>query len=215
MNYARFKQKMKGWGLLDASAGTVPVGDASMEPTATLAALIVGLKTDKSVGAPALKDDDWYVGSVQLNADGALTLAHTTPGDSMARNVIVTTTKADGVDAGNIVIVGTDIEGTSITETLAISDGVTTGTKCFASITSATLASYVASGTKDTIKVGFGDLIGLVRVGTALPTAVDFAILNGAIQAVTTVIGSTIAACTIDGSAGTYNATKKIVVALR
>jgi hypothetical protein len=114
-----------------------------------------------SPGSPALDDADWYVASVDMKV-GAYTLAHTAP-DVGARNVTVTQTAVDAEDTnGTIVVVGKDLAGNTITETLTPNAGETVaGTKAFAEITSITGAGWVTGGGADKITVGFGALIGL------------------------------------------------------
>lgn len=112
-------------------------------------------------GSPVVDDVDWFVTSVDMKV-GAYTLAHTAP-DVGARNVTVTQTAVDAEDTnGTIVIVGTDLAGNAITETLTPNDGATVaGAKCFATITSITGVGWVTGGGKDKVTLGFGSLIGL------------------------------------------------------
>ena len=115
-------------------------------------------------GSPVVDDVDWFVASVDMKV-GAYTLAHTAP-DCGARNVTVTQTAKDTEDTnGTIVVVGKDLAGNTITETLTPNAGETVaGTKAFAEITSITGAGWAvdaSEGTKDKITVGFGALIGL------------------------------------------------------
>jgi len=112
-------------------------------------------------GSPVVDDVDWYVASVDMKV-GAYTLAHTAP-DCGARNVTVTQTATDAEDTnGTIVIVGTDLAGNAITETLTPNDGATVaGAKCFATITSITGVGWVTAGGKDKVTLGFGPIIGL------------------------------------------------------
>ena len=112
-------------------------------------------------GSPALDDADWYVVSADMKV-GAYTLAKTAP-DVGARNVTVTQTAVDAEDTnGTIVVVGTDLAGNTITETITPNDGATVaGAKAFATITSITGAGWVTGGGADKITVGFGALIGL------------------------------------------------------
>lgn len=117
-----------------------------------------------SPGSPALDDADWYVVSADMKV-GAYTLAHTAP-DVGARNVTVTQTAVDTEDTnGTIVVVGKDLAGNTITETLTPDAGKTVaGTKAFAEITSITGAGWAvdaSEGKADKITVGFGALIGL------------------------------------------------------
>lgn len=115
-------------------------------------------------GSPALDDVDWYVVSADMKV-GAYTLAKTAP-DVGARNVTVTQTATNTEDTnGTIVVVGKDLAGDVITETLTPDAGKTVaGTKAFAEITSITGVGWavdVAEGKADKITVGFGALIGL------------------------------------------------------
>jgi hypothetical protein len=115
-------------------------------------------------GSPVVDDVDWFVASVDMKV-GAYTLAHTAP-DVGARNVTVTQTATDTEDTnGTIVVVGTDLAGDAITETITPNAGATVaGAKAFATITSITGVGWVidgVEGTKDKVTVGFGALIGL------------------------------------------------------
>ena len=115
-------------------------------------------------GSPALDDVDWFVASVDMKV-GAYTLAHTAP-DVGARNVTVTQTATGTEDTnGTIVVVGKDLAGNEITETLTPNAGATVaGAKAFASITSITGVGWVidgSEGNEDKITVGFGAIIGL------------------------------------------------------
>ena len=136
-------------------------------------------------GSPVLDDVDWYVTSVDMKV-GAYTLAHTGP-DCGARNVTVTQTATDTEDTnGTIVVVGTDLAGNAITETLTPNDGATVaGVKAFATITSITGVGWAvdgAEGKKDKVTLGFGDLIGLPDKLTDTAQVVC-ASLNNALEA--------------------------------
>lgn len=112
-------------------------------------------------GAMAASDDDWFVASTNMKV-GAYTLAHSAPARG-ARNIIVTQTAVGAEDTnGTIVVVGTNLAGEAITETITPNDGaVVAGTKAFKTVTSITGAGWVIGEGNDTIKVGFGDVIGL------------------------------------------------------
>ncbi len=116
-----------------------------------------------SPGSPALDDVDWFVASADMKV-GAYVLANAAP-DVGARNVTVTQTITNAAEDtnGTIVVVGTDLAGDVITETLTPNGGATVaGAKAFATITSITGAGWVINGADpDTIEVGFGSLIGL------------------------------------------------------
>lgn len=155
---------------------------------------VLGLYTQQFFGAryaltaaeAATADVDYFVVSVDMKV-GAYTLAHTTMPGNVARNVTVTQTAVGTEDTnGTVVVVGTDLAGNAITETLTPNDGATVaGTKAFRTITSITGVDWVidgVEGTKDKITVGFGDIIGLPDL---LPcNSVIFATLNGVREAV-------------------------------
>jgi hypothetical protein len=106
--------------------------------------------------APGAGDTDRYVVSVDMKV-GAYTLANSDPGNSGARYVTCTRTVVGGADtAGTIVVVGKNLAGQTITETLTPGAHtiLVTGTKLFASITSVTGAGWVTATGNDTIVVG-------------------------------------------------------------
>lgn len=111
-------------------------------------------------GSPALDDVDAYFTGNMTN--GAYTLLATAP-DVGARNVTVTQTAVDAEDTnGTITIVGTALDGSVVSETITPNAGETVaGAVAFASITSITGAGWEAAGGADTIKIGYGSLIGL------------------------------------------------------
>lgn len=112
------------------------------------------------VGSPAAADDDYIVESANMKV-GAYTIAHGTL--DVARNITVTHTAAGAADTlGTIVVVGTDINGSAITETITPSNGaVVQSVSAFKTITSVTGAGWVINEGNDTIKIGFGDKLGL------------------------------------------------------
>lgn len=96
--------------------------------------------------------------AVALTASAqTITTAITSP--AAPRNVSVTG-NASGI-AGNVVVTGTNYNGDTITETIALSGASTVaGTKAFASVTSIALpAKTNTSG--DTVSVGIGSVLGL------------------------------------------------------
>ena len=76
-----------------------------------------------------------------------------------ARHVSVTHTTVAGTDTlGTLVIVGTNLAGQTITETLTpIADSLVTGARWFNTVTSVTSLGWVAVSTADTIVVGQSD----------------------------------------------------------
>lgn len=89
-------------------------------------------------------------------ANGAYTLANTTPAFAGAVLVTVTHTTVTGADTlGTITIVGTDLNGQAVSEVITPSAGTTiTGTKFFRTLTSATQAGWAINTGNDTIVIG-------------------------------------------------------------
>ena len=105
-------------------------------------------------------DDNRFLESVNMKV-GAYTLDNTTIGVTGARHVTVTHTSGDTTDTlGTITVVGKNLAGQEITEEFTpVADDVVTGTKWFASVTSATGAGWVIDGsesTEDTVEIGYG-----------------------------------------------------------
>lgn len=121
----------------------------------------LGVTVMYTPGSPVLDDVDWLVVSANMKV-GDYILAHTAP-DVGARNVTVSQTAEGAEDTnGTIVVVGKDLAGATITETITPNAGATVaGAKAFAEITSVTGAGWVIGEGNDTITVGFGALIGL------------------------------------------------------
>lgn len=99
-----------------------------------------------------------FVASANMKV-GAYTVANAAPAVTGARNVTVTHTAVNTADTlGTIVVVGKDLSGLSITETITPASGTTaTGTKWFASVASVTGAGWAidaVEGGNDTIVVG-------------------------------------------------------------
>lgn len=128
-----------------------------------------------NLSAAPVADADGFVVSVDMKV-GAYTLAATAP-TSGARHVTCTRTAVGTADTpGTIVVVGKDLSGQEITETLTPgANGIlVTGTKFFASLTSVTGVGWAVDGvegTKDTIVVGW-DEICAVRTGSGVLHAI-------------------------------------------
>ncbi len=138
---------------------------------------------------------DHYVASVNM-ANGAYTLANTSPGDGTARNVTVTQTAVGAEDTnGKIVVTGTNLAGDVISEELVPNAGATVaGTHAFATIISIVGEDWVIAEGNDTITVGFGDVVGLPD---CLPhNTVLMAFENDALEAVAPTV--TVDSATLD-----------------
>lgn len=97
-----------------------------------------------------------FVASANMKV-GTYTIANASPVWSGGCLVTLThTTVAAGTDTlGTVVIVGTDLTGSAITETLTpVADSTVTGTKIFRTVTSATGAGWVIAGGNDTLVIG-------------------------------------------------------------
>lgn len=172
-----------------------------------------------SLGAPALADDDALVKSTNMKV-GAYTL-ETDADPDVPRNILVTAAAGDTADTmGTITVTGTDYDGNVISEVITPSTSApVAGKKAFKTVTSVVGAGWAkdeAEKTNDTIKVGYGNEIGL-----------PFALVNTT-DIMLGILGTTITACnptvttpaslsgtTIDMSAGTYNGTKEALVFLK
>jgi hypothetical protein len=113
----------------------------------------------------AVSDDDRYITAVDMKV-GAYSLANTTTGDDLARNLIVTHSTQGGTTdtLGTLTIVGLDADGGAQSESIIPSaDTTVLSTKYYSSITSITGVAWAidAGGTPaaDHIKVGFSTKI--------------------------------------------------------
>lgn len=107
-----------------------------------------------ALGAFDAADDDLVVTAVAGTAANALTVAAQ---PDLPRTL--TATFAAGWDGGDITIVGTDMFGDALTETLTANPGGTTSSaKAFASVTSVTKGAVGVAA--DTVKVGITNEVG-------------------------------------------------------
>jgi hypothetical protein len=121
------------------------------------------MNTRTHLAAANAADVDRFLESVNM-ANGAYTLDNNTTGTEGARHVTVTHTSGDTTDTlGTVAIVGTDLAGQAITETITPSaDATVTGAKWFKTVTSATQAGWVIDAvevTNDTITIGMSEAI--------------------------------------------------------
>ena len=107
--------------------------------------------------AAPVGDANGYLASTNMKV-GAYTLIANAP-PSGARHVTVTRTVVVGADTpGTIVLVGKDLSGQVITETISVGAHsiVVASSLWFSYLTSATGAGWVISGTADTVEIGWG-----------------------------------------------------------
>jgi hypothetical protein len=126
------------------------------------------VNTYTNLSAANAADADRFLLSVDMKV-GAYVLDQTTIGTQGARHVTVTRTVVEAADTpGTIVLVGRDLSGQTISETVAVGgDGIAVPTvKWFASLISATGVGWVTAGAADTITIGYGaDILVLGGVG--------------------------------------------------
>ena len=110
-----------------------------------------------NIAAAPVGHADGYLNSVNMKA-AAYTLDLTTPTFG-ARHVTCTRTVVGAADnvTGGLVLVGTDLAGSVITETLAVGAHtvLVTGTKFFKTLTSARTAGWVVDTGADTFIIGW------------------------------------------------------------
>ena len=159
-----------------------------------------------NLSAAPVGDADGFVVSVEMKV-GAYTLAAAAP-TSGARHVTCTRTAVGTADTpGTIVVVGKDLSGQTISETLTPgANGIlVTGSKFFASVTSVTGAGWVidaVEGTADTIVVGW-DAVCAVVTGSGTLHAI---VVNTTAAGIITVADQrgTIAVLPANVAVGTY-----------
>ena len=162
-----------------------------------------------ALGTPVVADDDRITVSVDMKV-GSYTLAAQ---PDVPRNITVTVTAGGTADTmGTITVTGTNAIGQVITEAIVpVAGSTVAGLKAFKTVTSVVGAGWVidaVEGTKDTIKVGVGTVLGLpikIATGDCL-----LSVLGVAYVVPTVTVGATVEVCTIDSSSGTYNGSKAL-----
>lgn len=161
------------------------------------------------MGQPAVAAATTIVAALDPVADGALTIAAQ---PDCPRNLTVTITDANNSVTTTTTITGKDPQGRTIVEVAKCVLGtgkVFTGTKIFASVTSAVVSGTSGAASGDTVSVGIGSVIGLpTDINNA--TAVGHVYLGGARQT-SPVIATGISTSGVNASAGTYNGTKALM----
>jgi len=124
---------------------------------------------------------------------GAYTVANASPVWTGGCHVTVTSTQVGGVDdtLGTVVVVGTDLAGAALTETLTPANGSTVeGTAIFRTVISVTGAGWVINTGNDTLVVGCaagsyvsgsGGILGAVIVGTTAAATIVISDSQGTI----------------------------------
>lgn len=145
-----------------------------------------------------------FVASTNMKV-GAYTVANASPVWSGGCLVTVTHTQVGGVTdtLGTIVVVGTDLNGAALTETITPLDGtVATGTKVFRTVTSVTGAGWVINTGNDTIVVGCA--AGNIAVGSG--GLIQGVLVNNSVAAAIVISdsGRTILTVPASQAAGSY-----------
>ena len=142
------------------------------------------------IRAPAVADLISVVGAV-TPTNVALTIAAQPPQPrKLAVRIVIGTTTTTAITAGTLTLVGVDTDGNAITEVISLIKTASATVKtanAYASLTSATVAGYVASGsgTGNTIGIGLAADLGV----PTQPGAVNFTLLK-ATKIVSTFTGS-------------------------
>lgn len=197
------------------NAKVIVSGDAALGNDGTLIINSNAITSDKMdlvvsafLGAPVVAATDTIVTDV-LIADGAQIIAAQ---PDVPRNLTITVTDGDtSISAGDVTIIGEDISGNEVRETLDFTTALTlTGTKIFATVTSVTVANLVGNAAGDNIKVGIGNVIGL-PTDIQSAAAVHGVYFAGAREASPTVaFGASTSG--VDVSASTYDGSKLLYV---
>lgn len=159
------------------------------------------------LGTPVVADVDRIV-TVANMKNGSYTIAAQ---PDVPRNITLThLTVAAGTDTvGIVTVTGTDVNGQVISEILTpTADDITSGRKCFKTITAVVGSGWAIAGGNDTITVGVGSALGL-----------PFVITENA-QVCFTIVGTSITVPTVDHddaditecsvSTGTYDGSKRV-----
>lgn len=113
-------------------------------------------------GTLAVSDDDRFVASANMKVGAYTVITSAMPEVAVARKLLITITAVTGNDTmGTLAIVGTDVAGNALSETIAPAAATTTETvNAFLTVTSITGAGWVINTGNDTIKIGTSESIG-------------------------------------------------------
>jgi hypothetical protein len=189
------------------AAGTISI--AHLADAADIAEA-VKLNSFAYLGAPVVADPNRLVDVLDPVADGALTIIAQ---PDVPRNITITITDANDSASGTVVLVGVDAAGRALTDTFVFGGGtkVFTGTKMYATLTSATVSGVAGAAAGDTIQVGVGDVIGLPS-DIQVSTAVKYTSL-GAVPVTPDAIAVGASTSGVDANGATYDGTKVMRVA--
>jgi len=161
----------------------------------------------ESLQAPAAAATDTIVADVTI-ANGAQ-IVQAQP--DVPRNLTATVTDGNAsISAGTVTIVGTDPQGRAVTELLTLPTLTLTGTKIFAKVTTVTVAGLVGNAGGDNLKVGCGNVIGLMN-DIANSSAIKVVYFNKAVVTPAAVATGT-SKSGVNYNTGTYDASKPMHV---
>lgn len=120
-----------------------------------------------SPGNLAVSDVDRFVVSVAMKLNAYTVAVGTMPEATIARKLLITVTQVGGANdtMGTLAIVGTDLAGAALTETIApVANSNVETLNAFLTVTSITGAGWArdaGAGSEDTITIGTSESIGL------------------------------------------------------
>lgn len=165
VEYARLVRQISGatGTIVRAQLGTVALAFTTADTATLVPAKINNSIVSYPPGSPALGTTAAVLAATALTgAPQTITVAITNP--DVPRSTTITG-NAGGI-AGNVIVTGTNINGSAISETIALSGSSTVnGNRAFSTITSIGLPVQTHGGT-DTVKIGLGAKLGLDAVVT-------------------------------------------------
>lgn len=149
---------------------------------------MAGLATFTPLSASTAAVANRFVASTNMVV-GTYTVANPSPAWQGGCFITATITGVTGNDTpGTLIVVGTDLAGNAITETITlVAGGTATGAKVFRTVTSVTGAGWVINGGNDTIVVGCA--AGSIACGTS---GTLYAVVVNATAAATVVLSDSV-----------------------
>ncbi len=122
------------------------------------------------------------------------------PGDGLAHNVSITTTRVDTADTlGVLTVTGIDVNGKVITENIIPLDNAkAVGSKAFKQVTSLVHSGWAQGGTgPDTCVIGFDEIVGLPEVIADVSDVLLVGFSTALVNAPTVARTPTVDGCTV------------------
>lgn len=141
--------------------------EAGSQQSAAYGTTLTPTRTEEWSAPDAAVVDAFKLSIASDTADATYTGADLDGGTGLGtisppRNFVITTTTHADIDAVAVVVIGLDLDGNVLTDTITLVDGGATdafGTSCFASVSS--IFVPLQSGVGGALEFGFGDIIGL------------------------------------------------------